>query len=333
MLFRNLLRSSLVWFGIAGLLVLAFGIGFTAWQWQWLHEGDPSTAASTTLRNMGLLIGGGIAAVFAIWRGWVAERQSATSQRQADIADQNLLNERYQRGAEMLGDEVLSVRMAGIYALQRLAEEHLHQYHIQIMQLFCAFIRHPTQSDHVNYSFSSPYVVDVREDVTEAVQNIRRRTPSQIEIERRFDFVLDLHESDLRRQLLMDADLSRANLLGANLSGAILSGSDLSEAQLAGAIFSDQSIGNGKTEEIPKQSGNEDNWFLKVTIGGPLSRNFLFEADLSGALFSIWGDMPALGLLQENLDFAYADPENPPILEGAVDADSGQQLVWNGKAV
>ena len=30
------------------------------------------------------------------------------------------------------------------YALQRLAEEHPERYHIQIMRLFCAFVRNPT---------------------------------------------------------------------------------------------------------------------------------------------------------------------------------------------
>ena len=44
----------------------------------------------------------------------------------------------------MLGSEVLSVRLGGIYALQRLAEEWPDQYHIQIMRLFCAFVRLPT---------------------------------------------------------------------------------------------------------------------------------------------------------------------------------------------
>ena len=62
-----------------------------------------------------------------------------------DTAEQSLLNERYQRGAEMLGSDVLSVRLDGIYALDRLAAEQPASYHIQIMQLFCAFARRPHQ--------------------------------------------------------------------------------------------------------------------------------------------------------------------------------------------
>ena len=66
--------------------------------------------------------------MLAIWRSTVAERQSATAQ-------QGLLNERYQKGAEMLGSDVLSVRLGGIYALERLAAEDPNQYHILVMKL------------------------------------------------------------------------------------------------------------------------------------------------------------------------------------------------------
>ena len=71
------------------------------------------------------------------------------------LPQQGLLHERYQKGAEMLGSELLSVRLGGIYALQRLAENHPGQYHIQIMHLFCAFVRHPTTDASVQAK-SSP---------------------------------------------------------------------------------------------------------------------------------------------------------------------------------
>ena len=93
-------------------------------------------SGSTTVRNLGLLIAGLIALPLAIWRSWVAQRQ-------ADTAQHNLLNERYRQGAEMLDSEILSVRLGGIYALQRLAADNPKHYHIQIMQLLCAFVRHP----------------------------------------------------------------------------------------------------------------------------------------------------------------------------------------------
>ena len=329
--FRKVLSSSLFWFGIAGILVLTIGSGVTAWQWDWLHGSNPSATASTTLRNMGLLIGGGIAAVFAIWRGWVAERQSVAAHWQAKVSDQGLLNERYQRGAEMLGNSVFTVRLGGIYALQQLSVEYPEQYHVPVMQLLCAFIRHPTQSEDVGYSFRSPFVMAMREDITEAVQIIRRRSSSHIETERNCHFQLDLHESDLSRQLLRGADLSRANLLGADLSGAFLAGANLSSAELAGAIVSNQPIGREKNAEISAGIDHKNEDLSRAIFDRTLSINFLFESNLSGTSFSADGMLPAKGLLQEHLDFAFADPDNPPKLEGVLDAKTGEQLIWSGK--
>ena len=101
---------------------------------------------ATTIRNLGFVIGGAIALMFAIWRGIVAQNQSEASHRQAETAQRGLLNERYQTGAEMLGNSVLSVRIGGIYALRRLAEEHPEEYRVQISHLFCAFVRHPIRT-------------------------------------------------------------------------------------------------------------------------------------------------------------------------------------------
>ncbi len=43
----------------------------------------------------------------------------------------------------MLGDGALSVRLGGIYALERLAEEHVGDYHVQVMSVLSAFVRYP----------------------------------------------------------------------------------------------------------------------------------------------------------------------------------------------
>ena len=119
---------------LIGIAVALVGIWLLFHSWDWLSDGE---SGSTTLRNLGLMIAGFIALWLAVWRSRVAERQAAT-------AEQGLLNERYQQGTAMLGNDIISVRLGGIYSLQRLAEEHPEQHHIQIMQLFCAFVRNPT---------------------------------------------------------------------------------------------------------------------------------------------------------------------------------------------
>ena len=136
----RLIRSVVGWEGfwwiaaIAAVLVIG---GLLSWRF-WDDLADDRESLSTTIRNLGLVIGGIIAMLLAVWRSRVAERQANTAQ-------QSMLNERYERGVEMLGSDVLSVRLGGIYALERLASEHPQQYHVQIMKLACAFVRHPTK--------------------------------------------------------------------------------------------------------------------------------------------------------------------------------------------
>ena len=78
---------------------------------------------------------------FVLWRGIELHDQSKAASKQSDIAQRNLLNERYQKGVEMLGSPTLSVRLGGIYALGSLAESDPHAYYIQIMSVLSAFAR------------------------------------------------------------------------------------------------------------------------------------------------------------------------------------------------
>ncbi len=105
---------------------------------EWLTGGE---SASTTIRNLGLIIAAMVGLPLAVWRSLIAERQAETAQH-------NLLNERFHKGAEMLGHPQLrSVRLGGIYALARLASEHPESFHLQVMQLFAAFVVSQTTTD------------------------------------------------------------------------------------------------------------------------------------------------------------------------------------------
>ena len=107
--------------------------------WEFLRADDPGSSA---IRNIVLAAEAVIVLSLVLWRSIVADRQ-------ADTAQQDLMDERYQKGAEMLGNSVLSVRLGGIYMLQHLAKEHPNQYHLRIMQQLCAFVRSPTKEiDH-----------------------------------------------------------------------------------------------------------------------------------------------------------------------------------------
>ena len=167
--------------------------------WDWLSDDE---SASATIRNVGLVIAGSVALPLAIWRALVADRQAAAAQRQADSARRSMLNERYQKGAEMLGSEVLSVRTGGIYTLQRLSEKYPSSYHVQVMRLFCAFVRHPTKDKKIEFHPESDEEQDeqirtLRADVQDTMQAIGSRSLASISLERCKDFKLYLRGADM----------------------------------------------------------------------------------------------------------------------------------------
>ena len=292
-----------LWFFIT-LAVLVISATMSRAYWDDLHRDQDSV--STTIRNLGLLIGGVIAILLAVWRSKVAESQSETAQK-------SLLNERYQKGAEMLGSEVLAVRLGGIYALQRLAEDNLEQYHVQIMRLFCAFARNPTAVKNMPDDPNA----DAREDVQAVMQAIRFRRKDGIRLERNHGFRLGLSSAHLKGVRLMEADLSRAVFTGADLSGTRLDDSDLSCAWLDKANLTSARLG-----------------------GAILSGADLWATNLTGAFFVLAKDdekdrdlKVARGLTQEQLNSASPDAPRPPSLQGVLDAKTGEQLVWHDRSL
>ena len=386
------------WMALAGAL-LVLGLVLSWLFWKDLHGDDESLSA--TVRNLGLVLGGVIAVVLAVWRSKVAERQAETAQ-------EGLRNERYQTGAKMLGNTVLSVRLGGIYALQRLAEEHAADYHVQIMRLFCGFVRNLEPS---GAGKDEP----IREDAQAIMEAIAACHERNRDVERKAGFRLDLRGAQLLRAFLSDLNLSNANfngahlsnanlmganlyhamllmanltganLVGANLSKAWLAGGDLSgarlhsanlsDARLSGANFSRANLSEATLvcaelfeadfsnailfraklpgadltgAKLPHASLTEANLsgaILKdaslrhAELAGPnMSGADLSRADLSGARFTTltrYGtedrrSHPATGLTQSQLDEARADEGNGPDLEGVVDAETGEPLVWRG---
>ena len=302
--------------------------------WNWLgaapNDEVRQETNSTTLRNIGLLVAGLIALPLAVWRSIVAQRQAETAQ-------QGLLNERYQQGAEMLGNDVLTVRLGGIYALQSLGQEHPDQYHVKVVQLFCAFARNPTKDSNLelertadrpdaletvtksleehmlNTKSRASHCSLVREDVKAVIEAIIAQRWNGIAYEQAEHFRLDLQGAKMASKSFHGANLCRANLSDADLSSAWLINANLSDSQLLNTELSAASL----------WGANLSGAFL---VGANLASTSLSETDLSGSNLSY-----AKNLTQKQLDEARADPNRPPELEGTNDCESGMPLVWRGK--
>lgn len=328
---RGVFKSGSFWFAFSGAVLLVVGIVSSVLLWEWFHPKDSQTLSnSETVRNLGILIGGVLAFVFALWRGWVAERQAETAHRQAETAlqqagiaqrqaeaaqqqavtaERGLLNERYQKGAEMLGSEVLSVRLGGIYALQHLAEDEPDEYHVQIMRLLCAFARNPP----ADRTMPDIPLAKVREDVQAVMEAIEIRHGRHLDIRIEAWYLPDLRTAKLRF----------AGLIGANLQGANLSNSILAQSSLSGANLTNTKLHYSDLSDADLTDA--------VLAGAMFIGANLKGTNLTGTKFSSRQGFSAHGLTQSQLDEAWADPNKPPHLAVVLDADTGKPLIWRGK--
>ena len=297
-------KSGWFWITAWAVLVIVASLISSPYYWDWLSAEESN---SSTIRNIFLAAAALIALPLAIWRSTVAGRQADTAQQQSGIAQRGLLNERYQKGAEMLGSRVLSVRLGGIYALQSLASENPEQYHIQIMRLFCAFVRN---LDGVQDGSLTPAIEigsggeeegndqppRMREDVQAVMEAIGGRDEFvKRYVEKEDGVELYFGEANLSFLRLDNADLSNASFSKANLSGTSFSKANLSGAKL---------------------------W--KTSLSGAT----FTEAYLAATDFS-----QSTGLTQNQLAQACADPHSPPVLNGVFDAETGDPLIWRGERV
>jgi uncharacterized protein YjbI with pentapeptide repeats len=84
--------------------------------------------------------------VGAVLAGLYAYRKQLLSEGDAHRADASQLADRYTTAAEQLGHDQAAVRLAGVYALARLADDWEEQRQVCI-DVLCAYLRMPYQSD------------------------------------------------------------------------------------------------------------------------------------------------------------------------------------------
>ena len=340
---------------LAALAVSLALIIFAIFGWDWLRSGGsgPAESNGTTLRNIGLMVAGVIALPLALWRSLVAERQAKTAQEQLVITQRSLRQDRYQRGAEMLGNALLSARLGGIYALQRLAADYHNEYHIQVMELFCAFVRNPIgQQGEVSVDVRDDGDPPLREDVQAVISAIGERSDIGKELERERNFELDLHGAHLTRVNIDRADLQYANLSDATLVYATCEGTSfrdayLHEANLAGAFCQGTRFDRAKINGAQMNNIEADfavftqAFLLNVDFSHALlnsvdfSEAHFFNINLTGTTIGTVPHQPNLVCLltQDQLDRCWSNPGIPPrIAELTVDRETGEPLVWSDRS-
>ncbi|WP_157183135.1 pentapeptide repeat-containing protein [Sciscionella marina] len=145
----------------AVLLTIAVGGGLVWWiEASWLPA-DRRMSGVLDAVKIGLSVGAGSGGVFALYLAWrrqraieadhdrqeraLAQQRSAAAATERD-AEARRINELYTSAVDQIGSDKAAVRLGGIYALERLAQEITGQRKT-IVNVLCAYLRMPYDPD------------------------------------------------------------------------------------------------------------------------------------------------------------------------------------------
>ncbi len=157
--------------------------------------------------------------------------KARATEKRVSIAHEGHLTERLTRAVTQLGDDNMAIRLGGIYALERLAQDS-DTDHARVMDVLTAYVRENAPS----HAQDAPQAANTPNKPTTDMQAIltvigRWKTPGN----NRHTARLDLNHTRLVGANLRRADLTRADLTGADLTGADLLMADLTDANLVDA--------------------------------------------------------------------------------------------------
>ena len=256
------------------------------------------------LRNLILSLAALGALPLAVWRSRSGQRQADATRDQADATGEQArnavlarLNDQFSNAATMLGHDAVAVRRIGIQSLQNLALDHPEVYYVRVLRTLCDYAREPFPGEKVTILGGSPRL---RSDIQGAVQAI-----GNIWNDENAKHIGRTAAKELTYvPNLIGADLSYARFWSLNLSYA-----HFGDAICIGAVF-------GKVN------------FTKVNLAGAN----LTDADFTGeSIDDRESKEKCLGLTQQQVDLACADPNTPPTFAGIIDPTTKKEITWQGR--
>jgi uncharacterized protein YjbI with pentapeptide repeats len=250
--------------------------------------------------------------------------------RNVKAAEEKQVTERFSKAIEQLGNDHIPVRLGGIYALERIANDSDKDYW-QVIEVLTAYIREKSpyppiikNEGVVIYKPNGKPVEEQKKDIPPVPTDIQ--AVLTVLTRRRYAFGkgekyrLDLKRTNLQGAFLVEANLQRANLEEANLEGASLGGANLQEANLEEANLEDANLVGANLQEANLREANLQGAFLvEANLQGAflweanLQRAYLGEMNLQGASLA-GANLQEAGLGGANLEGAYLGGAN---LEGA----------------
>ena len=238
-------------------------------------------------KGIGAILFGGVVCI-----GWQYLRQTEA---QLQINKERQITDRFERAISNLASDKLAVRLGGIYALERLAQESPSEYWMTI-EILTAFVRErstlvpelPPIGADIPKQHRKPSIPRIPTDVQAIMTVLSRRDFSQDRPDRPIELRgsnlraadlngIDLGGADLWKVNLREAQLWQAKLVGASLGRANLSDASLWQADLEGAYLWKANLEGANLSEANLASANLEDTNLKAAN---LHQTNLIAADL-----------------------------------------------------
>jgi uncharacterized protein YjbI with pentapeptide repeats len=226
---------------------------------------------------------GGVAVISGLLFAWQQLGNTAETLR---VSQEGQITERFTRAVDQLGSDDVTIRLGGIYALDRIAADSPQDY-VPAMQVLASYVR---GSSPRTTAISTPGAVgstspDLPIDVQAVLTILGGRTepwpaPRCLDLSGADLAFANLANANLVGICLERTDLANANLVGANLRGVTISGAILTHANLTGADLSLALLDSAVLRMASMAGANltEAN-LLNADAGGAI----LPDADLRGA--------------------------------------------------
>lgn len=268
-------------------------------------EGDLTSLSAAerikavTDARQGVLFGiGGFIAVVSLL--FTKSRHILDEKKQALEQDSNWTG-RYTEAVKQLGDESsISVRLGGIYALERIAQDSVRDRQTTL-DLLCAYLREKSPAATESTETEHPMTRDTAAAAAVVARITGLSKPRNI---------IDLHDTNLTGAVLIQANFSEANLSGARLSWSILEGAILDRTNVSGANLHGANLRSAELQKATLTKAKlhsadltEANLTEATLLGTSLSHADLISANLVGAHLN-GADLSDANLTQANLSAA-----------------------------
>jgi uncharacterized protein YjbI with pentapeptide repeats len=285
------------------LLTISLWAAYLLWkvpQWQadaWARSGDPSPREVFEIENesrgtLGQILSG-VAVLTGLIFAWQQLGQTSDNLR---VSQEGQITDRFSRAVDQLGSADLTVRLGGIYALERIARDSPRDYG-PVMEVLTAFARQQAPLEISAAATPAASAPRIPAEVAAVFKVIGRRTPEQIRIEMEEGGCLDLTGIDAVGVDLADYDLRNTCWDRSDLRGATLAGADITDTTFAGSTLSQANLDG---VDAKGAAFNQADIALANLSRADLRNANLLAADLSGATLQ-GTDLRDANLLGTNL--------------------------------